>query len=164
MEIIKSIRDANIIDIGCGVGQFANLVFDSGITNYRGIDFSQEAIKMAKIRNDKYRNLFKVDDAYTSDIVNGEYNIVVLFEVFEYLDNDIGLINRIKIGSNIIFSVPNFYSDGHMRWFNSKIDILKRYNHVVDIHNMYDFNIGQNNKIYLVEGNILGAGHLSIDN
>ncbi|MCI1946303.1 methyltransferase domain-containing protein [Clostridium luticellarii] len=152
LEIIKNIGNVKIIDIGCGVGQFANFVFDSGITNYKGIDFSEEAVKMAKIRNDKYRNLFKVDNAYTSDIVNGDYNTAVMFEVLEHLNDDIGLIKRLKTGSNIIFSVPNFYSAGHVRWFNSKMDILKRYNAAVHVDNIYIFNIGKNNRIYLVWG------------
>ena len=152
IEIIKGIDSISILDIGCGVGQFANFVFDNGITSYRGIDFSERAIRIAKIRNDKYRNLFKVDNAYTSDIMDDEYNTVVLFEVLEHLNGDLKLIGRIKGGSNIIFSVPNFYSEGHVRWFNSKIDILKRYNSIVNIHDFYVFIMGENNKLYLVWG------------
>lgn len=149
VEVISSIDNPYIIDIGCGPGQFANLLFDKNLINYKGIDFNKEAIKIAKIRNDKYRNLFLVEDVHKSSLFQSEYNFVVIFEVLEHIDNDLSIIRNVKEGSNILFSVPNFYSPGHVRWFNSQQD---RYGRELKIDNIFIFPIGGNNKIYLVHG------------
>ncbi len=154
LELIKQINSPNIIDIGCGPGQFAKLLFDNNLFKYKGIDFSDMAIKYAKIRNDKYRNSFCVDDAYASNIFNGDYNIVTMFEVLEHIDDDLKIMSKIKGNSNILFSVPNFYTDGHIRWFNSEQDILERYEDYVIFDEIFSFLIGNNNVIYLVKGKI----------
>ncbi|MGD6780745.1 methyltransferase domain-containing protein [Sutcliffiella horikoshii] len=60
LELLKSnTLSPNILDLGCGVGQFANYLFDEGFYLYRGIDFSKEAILLAQKVNYKYRNFFK---------------------------------------------------------------------------------------------------------
>lgn len=95
-EMIRDVENPKIIDIGCGPGQFANLLLDNHLTNYRGMDFSQEAIKHAKIRNDRYRSSFSVDDVYTSNIFDEDYNIAVLFEILEHLDGDLEILKSLK--------------------------------------------------------------------
>jgi len=152
LELINRTTSPKIIEIGCGPGQFAKLLFDNNIDNYKGIDFSQEAIKYAKIRNDKYRNVFNVDNAYTTEIFEEDYNIVVIFEVLEHVDRDLEILSRIKENSNVLFSVPNFYSDGHVRWFNSKEEIVERYEKYVVIEDVFSFSTGGNNKIFLIKG------------
>ncbi|TCJ06386.1 methyltransferase domain-containing protein [Cytobacillus praedii] len=152
LQLIKNIKNPSIIDIGCGPGQFANLLFDNNFVNYKGLDFSKEAIKIAKIRNDKYRNLFKEGDAFFSEIFEGAYNTVVIFEVLEHIEEDLKLVKRIIENSNVLLSVPNFYSPGHVRWFHSKEEVYERYSKVVDIEGIYSFPVGGDNIIYLVHG------------
>lgn len=151
-ELINSLDNPSVIDIGCGPGQFANLLFDNGITNYKGMDFSEEAIKYAKIRNDKYRHLFIVDDAYKSNIFNGSYNTCVIFEVLEHIDEDLEILSKVKRDTHVLFSVPNFYSPGHVRWFNSQLEVVERYNQLVNVSEVFTFSVGGSNKIYLVFG------------
>lgn len=155
LELIKKVDKPNIVDIGCGPGQFAKLLLDNGIKDYRGIDFSQEAIKYAKIRNDKNRSLFNVDNAYTTSLFNEEYNTVVIFEVLEHVDEDLKILSRIRAGSTILFSVPNFYSDGHVRWFNSKQKIIERYKKYVEFEDILSFSVGGMNKIFLIKGKVV---------
>ncbi|MGO4733178.1 methyltransferase domain-containing protein [Paenibacillus sp. 2KB_22] len=150
VEIIKSQEDPMVFEIGCGPGQFANLLFDNQITGYIGMDFSSEAIKHAKIRNDKLRSLFYVDDVYKTELFELGYNVAILFEILEHLDGDLEVLSRLKLGTNILFSVPNFYSEGHVRWFKSKMEVAKRYNVLVDIQDINVFDVGGNNKIFLV--------------
>ncbi|HAR84091.1 MAG TPA: hypothetical protein DCR69_00005, partial [Clostridium sp.] len=154
LELIKKVDKPNIVDIGCGPGQFAKLLLDNGIKDYRGIDFSQEAIKYAKIRNDKNRHSFNVDNAYTTTLFNEEYNTVIIFEVLEHVDEDLKILSRIREGSTILFSVPNFYSDGHVRWFNSKQEIIERYKKYVELKDLISFSTGGMNKIFLAVGKI----------
>lgn len=154
LELIKKVDNPNIIEIGCGPGQFANLLFDNAIKNYKGIDFSKEAIKYARIRNEKNECLFTVDNAYTTDVFNENYNTVVIFEVLEHVDEDLKILKRIRNGSNILFSVPSFYSDGHVRWFDSKQEIINRYKEHIDIQDIFDFSIEGMNKIFLIYGKV----------
>jgi glycosyltransferase involved in cell wall biosynthesis/SAM-dependent methyltransferase len=154
LELIKKINNCKMIEIGCGPGQFANLLFENGIKNYKGIDFSEQAIKYAKLRNENNKDLFKVDNAYTSDIFNEDYNTVVIFEMMEHIDEDLKVLSRIKKNSNILFSVPNFYSDGHVRWFNSRLEVIERYRKYVEFEDILSFDIGGVNKIFLVKGKI----------
>lgn len=151
-HIIKNLNNPKVIDIGCGPGQFANLLFDFGITNYKGIDYSKEAIKMAKLRNNKYREHFCLDNAYTSDIYSDAYNVVTLFEVLEHIDDDITLLNNIRKGTLVIFSVPNYISKGHLRCFKSKEELYNRYNDIVKITDVTAFDLTETNKIYLIIG------------
>ncbi len=82
LEIIKGLGRPRILEIGCGPGQFANYLFDEVFTDYMGIDFSSEAISMAKERNPHFADRFFVDDAYTSNFFSGDYDLVIMFEVW----------------------------------------------------------------------------------
>lgn len=152
LQFIKGIESPKIIDIGCGPGQFANLLFDNNIFDYKGIDYSKEAIKIAKTLNSTLSSNFYIDNAYTSSIFMEEYNIVTLFEVLEHMDEDIKIINRIKKGAVVLFSVPNYMSKGHVRYFSSKDEISNRYNSTVDIKEIHEFYITETNIIYLAIG------------
>lgn len=153
LEIIKrSRKKQKIIEVGCGPGQFANLLFDNGYIDYRGIDFSEEAIKIAKIRNDRYRNKFNVEDAFSSNIFSDDYNRVIIFEVLEHIEDDLELLNKVRKGTDILFSVPNFDSPGHVRWFLSSAEVYERYMNFVEIEDIFTFEIGGVNRLFLVKG------------
>ncbi|MFE8696014.1 class I SAM-dependent methyltransferase [Cytobacillus sp. FJAT-53684] len=152
LELIQNVKQPDIIDIGCGVGQFANMLFHNGLYNYKGIDFSKEAIRLAREQNSDQMDKFEVDNAYSSKIYHQNYNIVILFEVLEHLQEDIDVLEKIRSGATIFFSVPNFNSESHVRWFTSEEDIKNRYGNYVQIDKIYPFRIGRENKIYLCHG------------
>lgn len=152
LRYITKIMNPIIIDIGCGPGQFANLLFDNGYTDYRGIDFSEEAIINAKNRNVGYEELFSVENAYETNLFSTNYNTVILFEILEHVEGDLDILNRIKNGSNVLFSVPNFYSKGHLRIFQNKDEVISRYRDIVDILNVEEFILENDNVIFLVQG------------
>ena len=129
------------------------MLFDNGITNYKGFDFSPIAVGLAKKNNEKYSGNFVVDNAYTSQLYNYDYNIVVILEVLEHIERDFLVLNKISKNTSIIFSVPNFNSESHVRWFNSKDDIEKRYNNIIKINKIKDIILSPtSNMIYLVKG------------
>lgn len=153
LEWIKENPSPRIIEIGCGPGQFAQMLFDHGITDYKGIDFSQIAIDMARKNNKKLSHAFMVDNALTSEIFSGGYNIVVVLEVLEHIESDLLLLNKIKKDSTIIFSVPNYNSESHVRWFDSQDSIIKRYGNIIKIEAIEDIPFPPTlNKIYLIKG------------
>lgn len=149
ISLMKDIQNPKILEIGCGGGQFANMLLDQGFHQYKGFDFSDGAIKLAKETNPNEHEKFFVDDAYTSSIYQESYNIVITFEVLEHLKEDINVLNKIKKDVHVFFSVPNFDSASHVRYFQNKMEIIRRYHELIDIKNLYSFHVSSQNIIYL---------------
>lgn len=129
---IKWMKDlkvtGQICEIGCGSGQFANMLFDNNFNNYLGIDFSHEAIKIAKRNVEKHKDRFICEDIFdyfTNKIPQAD--IFVTFEVLEHINKDIELLNLLPKGKFILFSVPNFRSFNHLRIYNDIEAIKDRY-------------------------------------
>lgn len=145
-------RDISIIDIGCGVGQFANMLFDQGFHNYHGIDFAEKAIVIAKQANPKFQDRFMVDDAFKSSIFEFNYDLVILFEILEHLNEDLKLLERIKPGKKVLFSVHNFPDDNHVRYFTSIERVIARYSKSVKILDTKTVNLNNSLCLYYVAG------------
>ena len=48
--VLKKLKDqgvARVLEVGCGTGGFAHMVLDDGAIEYRGFDFSSEAVRQA---------------------------------------------------------------------------------------------------------------------
>lgn len=140
LESIKILKkDSKIIEIGCGSGLFANMLFDNGYTNYLGIDFSLQAINLAKKANAVYEEHFICDNAFEflNTYSEMDNSVFIIFEVLEHINNDIDLLELIPANSKIIFSVPNFKSFNHLRTFNDLDEIEKRYT-MLKINSYYE--------------------------
>lgn len=132
-----------ILDLGCGPGQFAQLAIEAGKTYVRGIDFSRSAIIWARQRNPSHAKAF---DAYRFDSPHAlacAYDVVVLFEVLEHVDDDVGLLKKLGPGVHVIFSVPNFGFTSHVRKFMTKQEIEARYGSVLDLLDMHTEDTGK---------------------
>lgn len=150
---ITEIPDCKIIEIGCGPGQLANMLFDNGIIDYHGIDFSKVAINIAKTKNPNFAHCFDVEDAFKSEIFHLDYNVVIILEVLEHIEDDIILLKRIKGPTRVIFSVPNFDSQAHVRWFTDKDEIIERYSDIVKIDFVHEICYPNSpNKVFLMNG------------
>ncbi len=127
--ISKYDKSIQICELGCGTGQFANMLFDNGYTGYTGIDFSSQGIEMAKEANPLHKNKFICTNALAYLQKGGGTKDVLFlsFEMLEHMNRDIELCNMLPIGSAIIFSVPNFKSFNHMRIFDDLKSIQSRY-------------------------------------
>ena len=151
--VVKSASDIHLVDLGCGTGQFAQMAADIGIGSYVGIDFSEGAIAMA--------NKIKLPESYSfvagdlkpkaSQQNDGRYRVeqpdvlaealstealmtvVVTSEFLEHVPWDIPLLTALPLGTYVIGSVPNQDSDGHVRWFGSVSDVVKRYSRSIYI-------------------------------
>lgn len=124
-RILKSKLD-NIVDIGCGPGQFASLLLDKNIKNYFGIDFSTKSIDLAKETCPSYH--FIAADIFKTDILEtNDYDCIVALEILEHIKGDKDLIRKIKKGSKFFGSVPNFAHDAHVRFFSDENAVEQRY-------------------------------------
>jgi trans-aconitate methyltransferase len=115
-----------ILDIGCGPGQFAQLLQDWGFQQYTGLDFSAQAIEMAKSLVPAYE--FVVGDARSPDAYrNVEYDALVCTEVLEHVSDDFGVVSCFAPGSRCLCTVPNFPFTSHVRHFASAAAAEERY-------------------------------------
>lgn len=116
-----------VIDIGCGPGQFAEYLSNQmpGI-EYLGLDFSETAISSARKRCPHLN--FKKEDVRMHMLgFNEDKCAYIMLEVLEHIDKDIELLNIFPEDSLIIYSLPNFDSFGHVRFYPDIEDIEERY-------------------------------------
>ena len=109
-EILKQIswKSKNILDVGCGTGFFAYNAAKKG-ANVLGIDFSEEAIEIAKSQY-SHRNLdFKMIDI---DKITEKFDVIVSNGTLEHLDDPLKTLQLFKKHLNpkgcIIISSPNW--------------------------------------------------------
>ena len=144
----------HIIDLGCGPGHFASLLalYLDTLEKYEGYDFSETAINMAKSlvgKDDRFN--FYQQELREFDFPKNKDLVVTMFEFLEHISFDLKLISKIPAGTWIVFSVPSFDSEGHVRWFNSLQEVKNRYEPLMSIENIYICNV-KKHSIYLCIG------------
>jgi len=141
-----------VLDLGCGPGQVAALLYDKGMREYRGLDFSQKAIEIAKSRGVPGFE-FQIRDLSQGDFANIPHDCVVTLEFLEHVEFDIPLLSRIKPGTRVFATVPNFPYAGHVRWFDTVEQVAARYASLFS-HFTVDAFLGnaKGKTFYLMEG------------
>lgn len=121
-----------ILDLGCGPGWFHDALRAEGYDGYyHGFDFSETAIKQARLRCPlETPSIFHRRDLTTCAV--GEIDpwtaMVVALEVLEHLADDVGTLKRFaRKGGRVLVSVPTYDSASHVRHFASSDDLGKRY-------------------------------------
>ena len=124
-ELANHIQETDsIVDLGCGVGQFASLLHFLGLKKYIGLDFSEVAIGKAKSKNlDGYE--FKISDITKDDFPKGD--VYVLCEVLEHVQNDFIVLGKIPDSKKVLISLPTFDCESHVRYFPTQHDVIARY-------------------------------------
>ena len=120
-----------IVDLGCGVGGFAELLFKKGYKNVLGIDFSTYGVQVCQERIPNFT--FRVGDVRSSVTLKKlrGYSIFTILEVLEHINGDMDLLYSIPSKSIVIFSVPNKDHGSHVRFFNNANEVMERYKKVV---------------------------------
>jgi len=144
-----------ILEIGCAAGNFFKCLPKSNREKYIGIDFDLEQIKKARKRFPG--GTFIYGDILNFNNVLKSCKIIVAFQVFEHIQNDFELFDKINSGKNMIFSVPNFpyrksSPDGHKRYY--ELDgWIKRYEEVFDFSEVWTINhFKKDRKIFVFQG------------
>lgn len=126
------VKEPRLLDIGCGTGQFAEFLVNHKTVNYTGLDFSKKAIELAKSR--KYHNgfnrnipIFIKTDINEQFVWDEKFDAYTIMETLEHIENDTEIVSRIPQGAFVIITVPTFDDEGHVRFFTTKEEVLKRY-------------------------------------
>lgn len=144
---------SHVLEIGCGPGQFAELLRDQGIVSYTGLDFSPAAIEIAKARVPEFD--FVVDDARTSDVYSRvAYEAIVCTEVLEHIEDDFSVLAQFGIGKRCLCTVPSFPYLSHVRNFSSVEEVQLRYGPFFDdlvVSSYHDSRL-EHDYFYLIDG------------
>lgn len=123
----------SIVDLGCGPGHLSSLFKKSDGVKYIGYDFSDVAINQAIERNQNNPNVAFEIKNLKNFTPNDSDKFYTSFEFLEHVSFDLEILSSLPKDSEIIFSVPNFDSPGHVRYFNTDNDIITRYNQILEL-------------------------------
>lgn len=90
--LLKVGSDANVLDIGCGMGRWAEELI-SKVNCYVGVDFSSEMVRLAKERFSPYPNAYfyndSFQDVFSDDSVTvRQYDTIIITGVSMYINED----------------------------------------------------------------------------
>ena len=127
-EIGNMVGKSSVLDIGCGSSEIAKYIPD-----YKGFDFSKEAIDIAK---EKGLNVW-VGSAYDKENFK-KADCYVSTELLEYTD-DLKVIQNIPKDYRLIFTVPSFSDPAHLRTYTEDI-IRIRFRDLLEIKEIKKYN------------------------
>ena len=112
-------KQAKILDIGCGMGQFLQFLAGQGYDDYLGVDISPESVKYCQDKGIEKVRL--IDDLVDYLIACPLFDLIVLNDVIEHIPKAeiIPTMNRIcqklKPGGSIIIKTGNMASLAGLR-------------------------------------------------
>lgn len=106
-------QHADVLDVGCGVGAFLDVLRDRREARATGIDLSSEAVAIAQ-RLGRSASLGDLVNAVEGRI--GEFDVVCAFQVLEHVADPRrflqGCVHLLKPGGRLCVGVPN--NDGYL--------------------------------------------------
>lgn len=132
LDEMKRLGGNNVLEVGCGSGSFAQMVFDRTSAAYHGFDFSKTGVEKAIARNGK-SDVFSVSNALEADSYARDFDTIVCTEVLEHIERDLDVVAQWPAGVNCVCSVPNFDFATHVRHFLHEDEVRARYGELIDI-------------------------------
>lgn len=155
---LRRAKVERVLEIGCGPGQMAEYLLDQGVREYTGLDFSPEAVKMAK--SHVARGTFVVGDARDPAIHRQvAHDAVLCTEVLEHIEDDLAVVKAFTPGKRCLCSVPNFPYESHVRHFKDADEVIARYGPFFDSLDVATFRSPRdpNDRFFLFDGIRIGG-------
>jgi len=124
LNAVLDYAPSDLLEIGCGNGHFLEKILHLGL-NAEGVDINRDAVDICKKKG------LQVDVADVFEI-DKSYDMIVLFEVLEHMDNAYELFNFIttkllKKGGHLVIAVPN--PEGYLKYIdNNLLDMPPHHN------------------------------------
>ena len=116
LELLRSlsVQDANILDLGCGIGWFTERLTDFG--HVTGIDLSEDAIAAAKARCSKVT--FVAGNILETVLPTGRFDVIVSQEVLAHVEDQSRYMwsaaELLKPGGYLILTTANRFVLEHL--------------------------------------------------
>ena len=112
---VKAIcKGKSVLDAACGEGYGTKLLAEWGAANVVGVDYSAEAIQLAREQYSGSQIRYVVGDLQATDteiLGNEKFDIICSFETIEHLENPVAFLNKLKKWQKragvIVLSAPN---------------------------------------------------------
>lgn len=148
-----------VCDLGCGTGRFIQQLYDRGHYAYvKGVDWAlaplEEALRYVQPPPKSEVDFELLDlEEWEPDPQRGGNRVFTCLETLEHLAGDLELVAKIPPGHRFIFSVPNYWSASHVRFFPSVGEVWDRYSSLLTFKRWIYVPIDEPTKmVHLVEG------------
>ncbi len=107
-------KDIAVLDIGCGTGSLLKAINELGYENTKGIDLSEEQVKMSKEFG--VHGIIQADAHDFLADKHGEYDVIFAVDLIEHIGKDeliqfLNLVKKgLKKGGMVLFRTPNMDS------------------------------------------------------
>jgi SAM-dependent methyltransferase len=155
ISLLRRLPSPKILEIGCGPGQFAHYLYDEGFRDYHGFDFSPEAVRRAR---EVVPQSFEVGDAADEAPYQRDYTVAIILEVLEHVRDDLAILGHLRPRTCVLFSLPTFDDEAHVRFFRAPQEIVGRYQACVDFRT-----IVQIDRWFICAGFLRGAAPPACD-
>ena len=130
---VQRLGGRSVLEVGCGSGSFAHLLFDRTDLAYVGFDFATAAVEKARRRTGRPAQFFAAN-ALSPESYARDYDTIVCTEMLEHVEQDLDVIAQWREGCKCVCSVPNFdIPDQHVRFFRAEDEVLNRYGQMIRI-------------------------------
>ncbi|GHT43663.1 hypothetical protein AGMMS49965_17900 [Bacteroidia bacterium] len=131
-DVIKPPKDADILEVGSGLGYMTYALRKAGYINAIGVDIAPDAVEKAI---NEFGKFYICADVYKwEDESAKQYDVILMTEVIEHIEQPEELIKKLvsllKVGGTLIMTTPNksFFPDSviwntdnppvHCWWFS----------------------------------------------
>lgn len=111
IALVPNLTDKVVLDIGCGMGDFASYCITNGAKQVTGIDISANMISKAKLRHTHEGLYFKNSAVEDLNIPIGEVDFISSSLAFHYVADFTALMKKISAGlcdeGTLLFSIEH---------------------------------------------------------
>lgn len=156
---LRPLDAAEIVELGCGPGQLAQLLHDHGVRRYHGIDFSGAAISAARQRCPSF--VFSQRDLTRPGSLNEiRYTWAISTEVLEHIEDDLAVLRNVASGTRVLATVPNYPATGHLRTFGSERQVRIHYSGVLTDLDVTPIRLNRRGGVlFVIDGTAVGPEH-----